>query len=156
MRWTSEDMKALSPFAVRLALQVVACCLCCSTFGGVRAQEAVDFMLPGLENRPYRMQELHPLTGTETTVEEGQIGMDGTLHLTWPDDGRVHFFRLECAGVAWFLPAGGGDPAGAALVVPRKGGAPFAARPGAVFWDCLLYTSPSPRDLSTSRMPSSA
>ena len=26
----------------------------------------------------------------------------------------------------------------------------------AFFWDCLLYTSPSPRDLSTSRMPSSA
>ena len=24
------------------------------------------------------------------------------------------------------------------------------------FWICLLYTSPSPRDLSTSRMPSSA
>jgi len=23
-------------------------------------------------------------------------------------------------------------------------------------WTCLLYTSPSPRDLSTSRMPSSA
>ena len=27
---------------------------------------------------------------------------------------------------------------------------------GRVFDDCLLYTSPSPRDLSTSRMPSSA
>jgi len=28
---------------------------------------------------------------------------------------------------------------------------------GAALWmDCLLYTSPSPRDLSTSRMPSSA
>ena len=26
----------------------------------------------------------------------------------------------------------------------------------ACMWDCLLYTSPSPRDLSTSRMPSSA
>ena len=26
----------------------------------------------------------------------------------------------------------------------------------ATFYDCLLYTSPSPRDLSTSRMPSSA
>eukprot|EP00831_Metopus_contortus_P042336 TRINITY_DN334_c0_g1_i6.p1 TRINITY_DN334_c0_g1~~TRINITY_DN334_c0_g1_i6.p1 ORF type:complete len:127 (-),score=35.60 TRINITY_DN334_c0_g1_i6:113-493(-) len=25
-----------------------------------------------------------------------------------------------------------------------------------LFWLCLLYTSPSPRDLSTSRMPSSA
>ena len=24
------------------------------------------------------------------------------------------------------------------------------------YWFCLLYTSPSPRDLSTSRMPSSA
>ena len=38
------------------------------------------------------------------------------------------------------------------------------ARRGAIVWntlvpqlnDCLLYTSPSPRDLSTSRMPSSA
>ena len=28
--------------------------------------------------------------------------------------------------------------------------------PFALFYDCLLYTSPSPRDLSTSRMPSSA
>ena len=27
---------------------------------------------------------------------------------------------------------------------------------GATIKDCLLYTSPSPRDLSTSRMPSSA
>jgi len=27
---------------------------------------------------------------------------------------------------------------------------------GRVYWVCLLYTSPSPRDLSTSRMPSSA
>ena len=28
--------------------------------------------------------------------------------------------------------------------------------PGIAFLSCLLYTSPSPRDLSTSRMPSSA
>ena len=27
---------------------------------------------------------------------------------------------------------------------------------GVLLWDCLLYTSPSPRDVSTSRMPSSA
>ena len=27
---------------------------------------------------------------------------------------------------------------------------------GITSWSCLLYTSPSPRDLSTSRMPSSA
>ena len=28
--------------------------------------------------------------------------------------------------------------------------------PNILEWSCLLYTSPSPRDLSTSRMPSSA
>ena len=31
-----------------------------------------------------------------------------------------------------------------------------APRPFVIFKSCLLYTSPSPRDLSTSRMPSSA
>ena len=31
-----------------------------------------------------------------------------------------------------------------------------ASAPGAPAYICLLYTSPSPRDLSTSRMPSSA
>ena len=32
----------------------------------------------------------------------------------------------------------------------------ITARKVAWYGDCLLYTSPSPRDLSTSRMPSSA
>jgi len=32
----------------------------------------------------------------------------------------------------------------------------FLAGAGGMIWGCLLYTSPSPRDLSTSRMPSSA
>ena len=32
----------------------------------------------------------------------------------------------------------------------------MAERPSSLFGICLLYTSPSPRDLSTSRMPSSA
>ena len=35
----------------------------------------------------------------------------------------------------------------------RTNGGPAPVRP---LYDCLLYTSPSPRDLSTSRMPSSA
>ena len=37
-----------------------------------------------------------------------------------------------------------------------KGGKGVATFFGALFALCLLYTSPSPRDLSTSRMPSSA
>ena len=39
-------------------------------------------------------------------------------------------------------------------IEPAAGGAVMVA--GAAAGGCLLYTSPSPRDLSTSRMPSSA
>ena len=45
------------------------------------------------------------------------------------------------------------------VVVPGTGGIPFQDRHPARLaqaWDCLLYTSPSPRDQRGSRMPSSA
>ena len=38
----------------------------------------------------------------------------------------------------------------------RKGSMSAPAEALAKFWDCLLYTSPSPRDRQKSRMPSSA
>ena len=44
-------------------------------------------------------------------------------------------------------------------IKPLKRGVPYAAKVvtlSGLFGACLLYTSPSPRDLSTSRMPSSA
>ena len=47
----------------------------------------------------------------------------------------------------------------AALVLLKQGADVDASHPDgatALHWACLLYTSPSPRDLSTSRMPSSA
>ena len=43
---------------------------------------------------------------------------------------------------------------GVTRAVPVVNGIP--QDPSYVSWNCLLYTSPSPRDLSTSRMPSSA
>ena len=46
---------------------------------------------------------------------------------------------------------GTGQLAVEAVVRAREEGGPFKS-----LYDCLLYTSPSPRDLSTSRMPSSA
>ena len=52
-----------------------------------------------------------------------------------------------------------GDPpvASLALASPRgPRGALSKSKTSTQFRDCLLYTSPSPRDLSTSRMPSSA
>ena len=41
-----------------------------------------------------------------------------------------------------------------AVLFEQLGGAPPVEH--LFIWACLLYTSPSPRDLSTSRMPSSA
>jgi len=52
-------------------------------------------------------------------------------------------------GVADLAPA-----ADIAVAVTGVTGGPLL--PGVVYGSCLLYTSPSPRDLSTSRMPSSA
>ena len=50
------------------------------------------------------------------------------------------------ARVVKIEPPGQGDP----LRTWRR------LKDGTSVWCCLLYTSPSPRDLSTSRMPSSA
>ena len=44
-----------------------------------------------------------------------------------------------------------GENNGSASVIATGGVAPYA-----YLWSCLLYTSPSPRDGATSRMPSSA
>ena len=42
------------------------------------------------------------------------------------------------------------------LLLPIAFGILLANLPGAGLMDCLLYTSPSPRDVEESRMPSSA
>ena len=51
-----------------------------------------------------------------------------------------------------FLTVGSNAQAGASGIVTAKG----ADINGDIDVDCLLYTSPSPRDNTTSRMPSSA
>ena len=54
-------------------------------------------------------------------------------------------------------PDTGITPLGNSLPTATNGSiAPLAPDPSAQLRLCLLYTSPSPRDLSTSRMPSSA
>ena len=40
--------------------------------------------------------------------------------------------------------------------VVKHGASVYGEKSGETVYTCLLYTSPSPRDLSTSRMPSSA
>ena len=58
----------------------------------------------------------------------------------WRDDPSVELIIIDAAGDKAFC--AGGDIADLYASAQRQ--------------DCLLYTSPSPRDLSTSRMPSSA
>ena len=49
------------------------------------------------------------------------------------------------------------DPGSGSLILQALvGGFSGMVVLGRYLWICLLYTSPSPRDLSTSRMPSSA
>ena len=86
----------------------------------------------------------------------GNLSLNGKKH----DSGMSSFQALATAIAAQ---VGTGNIVGAS-------GAILTGGPGAIFWmwavalmgfivkfsDCLLYTSPSPRDSGTSRMPSSA
>ena len=54
------------------------------------------------------------------------------------------------------IPLGGLEEVGRNMTLFEYKGKILILDMGLMFPDCLLYTSPSPRDLSTSRMPSSA
>ena len=81
-------------------------------------------------------------------------------------NGHLAVHSVNGRGIADFDPLAvriAGLP-GVVAVTPQIEGQVMAANKGltsgavvrGVRWACLLYTSPSPRDLSTSRMPSSA
>jgi len=67
-------------------------------------------------------------------------------------------FEVEEGEVFGFLgPNGAGKTTTIRVLMALLHAGSGAARiAGLDCWNCLLYTSPSPRDLSTSRMPSSA
>ena len=65
-------------------------------------------------------------------------------------DGKV------TSGSAWIVPADLHDPIKQDAVILNKGKDNPAAKALVDYLNCLLYTSPSPRDATLSRMPSSA
>ena len=88
----------------------------------------------------------------------------GSADPAWPDGGFEVAFQANTTNLWTSAPGGNADwqlgmlpgtsPAIAAL---PGGGFEVAFQANTTnLWTCLLYTSPSPRDLSTSRMPSSA
>ena len=89
-----------------------------------------------------RMAEAGDRYYRAVTAEEIAVAREGDWHLRLTPTKHVP--------IEWF-----GDLKGKSVLCLAGGGArqaPILAAVGA----CLLYTSPSPRDLSTSRMPSSA
>ena len=85
---------------------------------------------------------------------EGPIYMqDGSVLLVEIERGTLS--RVAKDGSVSVVAECGGGPNGAAI---GPDGLVFICNNGGFTWQtiCLLYTSPSPRDLSTSRMPSSA
>ena len=68
--------------------------------------------------------------------------------------GVTEFFPISSSGhLVLFEDFLGINNAGASAEIIAHFGTLFSI---ILFYSCLLYTSPSPRDLSTSRMPSSA
>ena len=69
-------------------------------------------------------------------------------------DHIVHFYHLHALDWVDVVSALSADPKATSEL--QQAISPWPKSSPAYFRDCLLYTSPSPRDLSTSRMPSSA
>ena len=78
----------------------------------------------------------------ELVFRPQKYGDDTFIHIEIPSAAR--FFRVGFAEYAFLSQLDGKTSFAAALAVVAQS------------QGCLLYTSPSPRDLSTSRMPSSA
>ena len=85
------------------------------------------------------------ITGNVTRVE---FSIENQLTATASDGGSAGIFKKDFAGLVIQVP----EPGATYLFCVGILALPLLRR----IRSCLLYTSPSPRDLSTSRMPSSA
>ena len=103
-----------------------------------------------------RLVEFHIEAGTHAIVAVGTTGESATL--THKEHNDVIARVVETVDGRVPVIAGTGSNATAEAIEStleaEKAGANFSL--SVVPYYCLLYTSPSPRDLSTSRMPSSA
>ena len=95
---------------------------------------------------------LHNFLRFDRTIGRGRFGRVRLVHMRTDLAGMGKLVRAATANLALGIGRGGGG-AGAD---DGGGGGKFPLCFALKMVSCLLYTSPSPRDLSTSRMPSSA
>eukprot|EP00831_Metopus_contortus_P079991 TRINITY_DN8073_c0_g1_i3.p2 TRINITY_DN8073_c0_g1~~TRINITY_DN8073_c0_g1_i3.p2 ORF type:complete len:103 (+),score=31.76 TRINITY_DN8073_c0_g1_i3:108-416(+) len=95
---------------------------------------------------------------TQSTWDMGRIGHivhrerhEGSFEIVHLKDAKGHQFATRLSNV---FVIGKGNKALVSL--PKARGIRLTIMEERDLQSCLLYTSPSPRDLSTSRMPSSA
>ena len=102
-----------------------------------------------------RLKDSLGLTELDDELREVPLGGAGRLQATMLDPGST-FERLVRSHAQDETHAQRilGNPLGAQLADSLSGMTEYMAVER--LWDCLLYTSPSPRDATLSRMPSSA
>ena len=93
------------------------------------------------------------------TAAAGTVALDGPTITYTGDDGVDSVSVFETADAIHFASIGSTslNALGSACTAASQGQSVICPKAGVTSVGlCLLYTSPSPRDLSTSRMPSSA
>ena len=78
------------------------------------------------------------------------------MHIAFMDVKKAYYASKSLRDVCVKLPPGDEEEGMCGKVHQSIPGMRDAAKSWEMEYSCLLYTSPSPRDLSTSRMPSSA
>ena len=115
----------------------------------------LNWQLPPQLVRIPELSFYHPVINTSTTyVLIALLVTGGLLYKSFAESVnksnwlRVNWFQIISKGFVGIIVG--------LLFIPTLYNWFFGEVTRSTFWDCLLYTSPSPRDLSTSRMPSSA
>ena len=127
------------------------------------AVESADFSIDAVEAKPTKRNPPAPFT-TSTLQQEAARKLGFNAQRTMRTAQRLYEgidIGGETTGLITYMRTDGVDMAVEAVTEARQTiegefSADYVPESPRVYKSCLLYTSPSPRDLSTSRMPSSA
>ena len=103
--------------------------------------------VPNEDTWTFTSTPIRALEDGEMLVEQHYISLDPAMR-GWMNETRSYIPPVQLGEVMRAGTVG--------KVIKTQGKTPFQEGDYITGWGCLLYTSPSPRDLSTSRMPSSA